>query len=223
MMPRVAGSEGSYIPISAGVALASKLRGKDNVVVAGCGDGSTGLGDFHEGLNLAAVLDLPLVLVSVNNQVYMHVPIKSYLRTGDVAGMASSYGIPGVAVDGNDLFAVRRAVKDAVTRARAGDGPTLVECRTFRMGGHWEPNPVDPETYLPGWNSDVEVWKARDPLGLVERVLLERRLCSEKQIATMHTDVTAEFNKAYATVEAMPAMDAEEVVKMESHMFGDGG
>ena len=222
MMPRVAGSEGSYIPISAGVALAASIRGKDNVVVAGCGDGSTGLGDFHEGINLAAVLDLPFVLVAVNNGVYMHVPIERFLRTGDIAGMASSYGISGVAVDGNDIFAVREAVQVAVQRARAGGGPTLVECRTFRMTGHWEPDPVDTDRYWPRWKRDLEIWKARDPLGLAERVLLERGIYTDKQLAEIRAGVESEFTEAYAAAESMPPMDREEVAGMERNIFVGG-
>jgi len=222
IIPRVTGTEGTYIPISAGVALAAKLKGEDRVVVAGCGDGSTGLGDFHEGINLAAVLELPWVLVVLNNQVYMHVPISNYLRTGDVAGMAASYGIPGVAVDGNDLLAVHGAVQDAVARARSGEGPTLVECRTFRMGGHFDPDPVEPEKYWPEWQQEYDKWMARDPIALFEGALSDRGLLTAEGADTVRQKAEREFDESYATAENFPPLDEDYVSEIKKNVFSGG-
>jgi len=222
IIPRVTGTEGTYIPISAGVALAAKLRGLDRVVVAGCGDGSTGLGDFHEGINLASVKDLPWVLVVLNNQVYMHVPIKDYLRTGDVAGMAASYGIPGVAVDGNDLLAVHGAVKDAVGRARSGDGPTIIECKSFRMSGHFDPDPVDPDKYWPEWRKEIDEWRARDPIALFEKKLVGRGLLTDIEVAEVRKAALSEFEESYAAAEAMPPLDEGYVAEITNNVFSGG-
>jgi pyruvate dehydrogenase E1 component alpha subunit len=222
LVPRITGTEGTYIPITAGISLAAKLKGDDRVVVASCGDGSTGLGDFHEGINLASVKDLPWVLVVLNNQAYMHCQLKDYLRTCDIAGMANSYGIPGVLVDGNDVLAVHEAVQDAVALARSGGGPTLIECRSFRMSGHFDPDPVDPDLYWPQWRSDVEKWREHDPIKVIEKEMLERGFLSPEKTAAIRVATEFDFEDALAAVELLPPLDEGYVAEITRNVFSGG-
>src|SRR3954451_15584901 len=153
-------------PVAAGGAFAFKYRGEDRVALAYCGDGSTSRGDFHEAVNIAAVLDLPCIFVVENNQFAYSTPLRLQSRT-DFATKAIAYGIPGVKVDGTDVVAVYEVTKRAVERARAGEGPTLVEAVTMRMHGHAEHDPADyvlPELY--------EEYAKKDPVELFENVLV---------------------------------------------------
>ncbi len=222
IIPRVTGTEGTYIPITAGVALTSKLQRQDRVVVASCGDGSSGLGDFHEGINLAAVKDLPWVLVVLNNQVYMHVLLRDYLKTCDVAGMAASYGIPGVKVDGNDLLAVHEAVQDAVAQARSGNGPTIIECKSYRMTRHFDPDPVDPDSYWPEWRKEAVKWKDHDPIAVFENEMLKRSILTHEKIAAIRVVAELDFDEAYAKAEALPPLDEEYVAEIAKNVFSGG-
>ena len=129
---------GALIPVMAGVALAGRMQGKDLVALTYIGDGGTSTGDFHEGLNFAAVQNLPLVVVAENNGYAYSTPVAMQMRIKHIAARAAAYGIPGEICDGNDVLAVYEATRRAVERARGGGGPTLIEAKTFRMKGHAE-------------------------------------------------------------------------------------
>jgi TPP-dependent pyruvate/acetoin dehydrogenase alpha subunit len=152
--------------IADGAAMAIKQRGGTDIVVAFCSDGSSAIGMWHESLNLAAIWDLPVIFVLENNQYAVSTPIRDSARVEHLSSRAAGYGIPGVTVDGNDAVVVYGAMQEPIRRARAGEGPSLVECMTFRHGGH---HVNDPGLYLPA--DQLERWKARDPL-----ILLRERL-----------------------------------------------
>lgn len=179
---------GAVIPVMAGIALAGKMQGKNLVAMTYIGDGGTSTGDFHEGLNLAAVLNVPFVLIVENNGWAYSTPTSRQMRVKDIAVRAAAYGIPGIVVDGNDVLAVYEATKRAVERARAGGGPTLIETKTFRMKGHAE---HDDAGYVP--KVLVEEWKRKDPIERFERYLLGRGLATEEDLKAVAAKIDAEL------------------------------
>ncbi|WP_163506526.1 thiamine pyrophosphate-dependent dehydrogenase E1 component subunit alpha [Fodinicola acaciae] len=162
------GTPGAGIPVAAGAALAAKVTGSDRVVVVSFGDGATNTGAFHEAANLAAVQRLPLVLLCQNNLYSRYTPVLETMRINRIAARAQAYGMPGRTVDGNDPVAVREAVGEAVALARAGGGPMLVECVTFRLGGY---RAGDGPDYIPP--EDLAMAMAEDPVPRYERWLRE--------------------------------------------------
>jgi len=169
---------GALIPVLVGVALAGRMQGKDLVAMTWIGDGGTSTGDFHEGLNLAAVLNVPFVLIVENNGYAYSTPVERQMRIKNIVVRAAAYGIPGELVDGNDVLAVYEVTKRAVDRARAGGGPTLVEAKTFRMKGHAE---HDDAGYVPP--ELMEKWRQRDPIERFGRHLAGEGLASEEDLA----------------------------------------
>ena len=167
---------GAGIPIATGAGLSIKLRGTDQVTACFFGDGASNQGTFHEGINMAAVWNLPVLFVCENNLYAMGTRQTQVMLINDIAKRASSYGIPGVSVDGNDVLAVYEAAREAIKRARKGEGPTLIECRTYRQRGHsrW-----DPATYRP--KQEVEEWLTKDPIHRLKRRLLENGELSENE------------------------------------------
>jgi 2-oxoisovalerate dehydrogenase E1 component len=157
---------GAMLPVADGLALAATLRGERRVAAAFTGDGATSEGDFHEALNLAAVWKLPVLFIVENNQYGLSTPTAEQYACRDLADRGVGYGMPGVACDGNDLLAVYRAVQEAAARARRGDGPTLLEFKTFRMRGHEEASGT---AYVPRALADE--WARRDPIARFERLL----------------------------------------------------
>jgi TPP-dependent pyruvate/acetoin dehydrogenase alpha subunit len=155
-------------PVATGAAFAYQYRSEDRVALAYCGDGSTSEGNFHEAVNIAAVLKLPCIFIVENNQFAYSTPVRMQSASADFGIKAQAYGIPGVTVDGTDVLAVHDATAEAVRRARAGDGPSLIECVTMRMHGHAEHDPAD---YVP--REMLEDWQKRDPVALYEARLLE--------------------------------------------------
>ncbi|MGD9528006.1 thiamine pyrophosphate-dependent dehydrogenase E1 component subunit alpha [Pseudonocardia sp.] len=155
-------------PVATGMAFAAKYRGEDRVCLAFCGDGSTSRADFHESLTIASVQKLPNVFVIENNQFAYSTPLRLQSNSDTFAVKAVGYGIPGVTVDGTDALAVHDAVAEAVARARAGEGPSIVEGVTMRMHGHAEHDPAD---YVP--QEMYEEWAKKDPVDLFENVLLD--------------------------------------------------
>jgi TPP-dependent pyruvate/acetoin dehydrogenase alpha subunit len=193
-------------PVAIGGAFAFKYRGEDRVALAYCGDGSTSRGDFHEAVNIAAVQDLPCVFVVENNQFAYSTPLRLQSRT-DFASKAAAYGIPGEKVDGTDVTAVYEATERAVGRARAGEGPTLIECVTMRMHGHAEHDPAD---YVP--REMFDEWGAKDPVSIAAGQLIEAGHATEEQIAVMREDarrLAIEARKK-ALADPMPTPDREE-------------
>jgi 2-oxoisovalerate dehydrogenase E1 component len=159
---------GAMLPVADGLALAAQLEGKDRVAAAFTGDGATSEGDFHEALNLAAVWKLPVIFVVENNQYGLSTPVQEQYACRDLADRGVGYGMPGRVVDGNDLLAVLAEVGTAAERARSGEGPTLLEFKTFRMRGHEEASGIE---YVP--EALRLEWAARDPIARYERLLIE--------------------------------------------------
>jgi TPP-dependent pyruvate/acetoin dehydrogenase alpha subunit len=162
-------------PVATGAAFAFQYRSEDRVALAYCGDGSTSEGDFHEAVNIAAVMRLPCIFIVENNQYAYSTPLRLQSATVDFGVKAQAYGIPGVTVDGTDVLAVHDATAEAAARARAGEGPSLIECVTMRMHGHAEHDPAD---YVP--REMLEEWQKRDPVALYESALLEHGMIDEE-------------------------------------------
>ena len=158
---------GTQIPIAVGSAWAAKAMGEPIATLACFGDGATSKGDFHEGLNFAGVFSLPVVFLCQNNQWAISVPLHRQTASETIAQKAIAYGIEGLQVDGNDVFAVFKATREALDRAKAGEGPTLIECVTYRMGDHTTAD--DASRYRR--TEDVRAWRARDPIDRLRRYM----------------------------------------------------
>lgn len=197
---------GAMLPVANGLALAAQLDGKPRVAAAFVGDGGTSEGDFHEALNLAAVWKLPVLFVIENNLYGLSTPVAEQYACRDLADRAAGYGMPGAVVDGNDLLAVREAVGTAAARARAGQGPTLLEMKTFRMRGHEEASGV---AYVPP--ELIRDWAARDPIARFEAVLTERGLLPEAERTSIRARLKANVDQAVdeALASPEPASTAE--------------
>jgi TPP-dependent pyruvate/acetoin dehydrogenase alpha subunit len=190
--------------IAAGLGAAFSASRQGRVAVAFFGDGATNQGYFHECLNMARVLSLPAVFVCENNFYGEFTPMASVTAGAAIAQRAQSYDMPSVVVDGNDLWAVHGAALDAVTRARAGEGPTLLECQTYRHYGH---SKSDPAPYRP--KEEVERWMARDPLKIARARLLEDGV-TEEQIAAVESAITSLLDQAVQDALAAPYPDPAE-------------
>src|SRR6266566_4436445 len=150
---------GANLPVAAGLGLTFKMEKADNVVIAYFGEGASNTGDFHEALNFAGVQQLPVVFICENNQYAYSVPLEKSMAIDDVAERAHGYGFDGVAINGNDVLAVYQATQGALARARSGDGPTLIECKTYRWHGHSEHDKAFYRT-----EEELAMWKSRDPI-----------------------------------------------------------
>src|SRR5918999_6239922 len=150
---------GANLPVAAGLGLTFKMEKTDNVVIAYFGEGASNTGDFHEALNIAGVQRLPILFICENNQYAYSVPVEKSMAIDDVADRAESYGVDGVAINGNDVLAVYQATQGALARARNGDGSTLIECKTYRWHGHSEHDKAFYRT-----NEELAMWKSRDPI-----------------------------------------------------------
>ena len=190
------------VPVAAGAALALKYRGTRNVAFCYFGDGATSRGDWHEGINLAAVGRLPLVLICNNNQYAYSTPHEKEMACAHIADRGAGYGIPAEIVDGNDVFAVHEATRRAVEHARAGRGPYLLECKTFRMTGHSAHDPAD---YVPQhlW----EEWGKKDPIDRLERLMMDRGWADREALDRARADVRAEVDEAVEWASNSPYPD----------------
>jgi TPP-dependent pyruvate/acetoin dehydrogenase alpha subunit len=196
------------VPVAAGIGLAFKMRKQQNVVLCYFGDGATSRGDWHEGVNLAAVHRLPVVFLCNNNQYAYSTPLSLQMAVQNVADRAVAYGIPGVIVDGNDVLAVYEATRAAIERARAGLGPTLLECKTFRMTGH---SAHDDAGYVP--KTLFAEWHKKDPIYRYQQVLTESEIMSLDEISDLHTSVVSEVEQAVDWAQANPYPDPEECLR----------
>jgi len=191
---------GTQLPHAMGAAWAAKLMKHDTVMMGYLGDGATSTGDFHAAANFAGVLRLPLVLFCQNNQWAISVPLSRQTASESIAIKAQSYGFPGVRVDGNDLFAVIAATRDAVERARRGDGPTLIEALTFRMGGHSSSD--DPTRYRE--NELVATWERQDPVVRMRTWMRAQGFASERDEEEWTKEFEATIATAVKEAEALP-------------------
>ena len=182
----------SQVLHAVGIAWGIKYREKDDVAVSFFGDGGTSEGDFHEGLNFAGVYQVPAIFICQNNQWAISVPRKKQTRSKTIAQKALAYDIPGIQVDGNDLLAVYAAAKEAVDRARSGEGPTLIECVTYRMMMHTTAD--DPKRYRT--EEEVETWSRRDPLPRFQNYLKDKGLLSDEKIEAAEEGVKGEIQEA---------------------------
>jgi len=190
---------GGGIPIAAGAALAYQLLGKDSVGVALFGDGATNIGAFHEGLNLASIWKLPAIFICDNNVYGEYSRIDKTTPLEDLHMRAESYKMPHYAVDGMDVHATRKGIKEAVERARSGGGPTLIEAKTYRFAGH---SRADKALYRP--EGELEKWEKRDPIKLTEEDLVKRGLLDAAKIEKMRADMTKTIEGVVATCQAAP-------------------
>jgi pyruvate dehydrogenase E1 component alpha subunit len=206
---------GAHLPIAVGAAWSSQYRGSGQVAVCFFGDGTTNIGSFHEALNLAVVWKAPVVFVCENNQYMEYTPIGSVTAVErPAADRASAYGLEPLVVDGNDVEAVHRIARDTIDRARAGDGPSLVEAVTYRQGGH---SRADPGTYRPA--DEVKAWLARDPIPAHRRRLLDDGV-DEAELERIEAEVKAAVAEAEKTARAAPEPD---LAVAETQVWADGG
>jgi 2-oxoisovalerate dehydrogenase E1 component len=185
------GIVGGNIPVATGAGLAAQMRGEGQVVLCFFGDGAANTGNFHESLNMASIWSLPVVYIVENNLYGMSVPFAEASNRPDVAARAAAYGIPGQIVDGMDLLSVRAAVRQAVERARQGQGPTLLECKTYRWYGH---SRSDPRVYRT--REEEQAWKARDPVATLESRLVAEGIATEQEIASIEEEASTAVETA---------------------------
>lgn len=195
----------AQLNIGTGVALAYKMQKKPNIVLAFSGDGSTSLGFWHEALNFAGVHKLPVVYVVQNNLWAESVSTRLQTAVEDLSVKAQAYGFPGITVDGNDVVAVYRVAREAIQRARQGEGPTLIECKTYRWYGHSE---IDPAKYRTP--EEVEYWKSKDPIPAMERYLEQRGLWSNDWKQQLVQEFNREIDEAVEFAENSPYPEPEE-------------
>jgi pyruvate dehydrogenase E1 component alpha subunit len=200
----------TQLPHAVGLAYGIQYRGEDSVVMVYFGDGATSEGDFHEAANFAGVWHGPVVFVCQNNQWAISVPLKKQTNSRTIAQKATAYGFPGIQVDGNDVLAVYAASREAVDRARAGEGPTLIECVTYRLGMHTTAD--DPTKYRS--EEEVKAWEQKDPLTRFRAYLEKKKLLD----ATVDEQVDEEIAHGVERFEAMPAADP---LEMFDHAYAE--
>jgi pyruvate dehydrogenase E1 component alpha subunit len=201
------GIVGGGIPIAAGAGLAYRLQGIDRVVVSFFGDGATNEGAFHEAVNLAAIWKLPVVFVCENNKYGMSFSTEKSMAVETIAERSGGYGLPGVTVDGNDVEAVNEAVTTAVDRARAGDGPTLVEALTYRWKGH---SKSDKNLYRT--REEISEWRDKDPIGRFEALVVERGVLTATDVDEIRAAATNDVRDAARRANAAPDANPDDLL-----------
>ncbi len=184
-------SIGASIPVASGLAFAMRYRDESNVVFNYSGDGASSRGDWHEGLNMAAVMNLPIIYLCNNNLYAYSTPIDKQMKVHDIADRVAGYGIPSEIVNGNDVLAIHQSTKRAVEHARSGKGPYFIECKTFRMSGHSAHDPAD---YVP---SDLrEEWSRKDPILMLQKYMVENVEADEQDFVNIRKKVLDEISAA---------------------------
>jgi pyruvate dehydrogenase E1 component alpha subunit len=196
------------LPVATGAALAFRIRGESRVVVTNTGDGGTSRGDFHEAMNFASVRKLPVVFFCNNNQYAYSTPLRLQMTVGDVADRAKAYAMPAEIVDGNDVAAVYLAARRAIGRARIGEGPTFIECKTMRMHGHSE---HDSAKYVP--RELLEEWRKKDPILKAERILTSIGYADEAVFGEIGERVNKEVEAGVEFAEQSPLPEGPEVLE----------
>lgn len=214
----------TQIPQAVGTALGLKFKGEDRIVIVYFGDGATSKGDFHEGLNLAAIHRAPVLFFCENNRYAISVPQEKQMAIENVADRAAGYGFPGVVVDGNDVLAVYESTREAAERARRGDGPTLIEAKTYRLDPHAAPDPdigADP-MYRYREPEEVEAWKSpsKDPIARFERHLKQAGLLDDKRKKELRQKARQETEDAVEYAANSPDPAPEETLE---HVYFEGG
>jgi len=188
---------GELVPVLAGIGLATRIRKEERVALTYVGDGATSTTPFHEGLNLAAVLKLPLVIIVENNGWAYSTPLEKQTAVPDLAERGKAYGLPATTVDGNDVLEVYEATRAAAERARRSGGPTLIEAKTMRMKGHAE---HDDARYVP--KEQLEQWRKKDPITCFERYLVDRRFMTAEEKAAIEARIDNEIREDVAFAES---------------------
>jgi pyruvate dehydrogenase E1 component alpha subunit len=199
------------MPIAGGAGLSIKMRGTDQVVACFFGDGGANQGIFHESLNMAALWKLPVIYVCENNQYAISVAKERSTSIKDIYLRKEAYGMEGSQVDGNDVMAVYDAAQEAVRRARHGNGPTLLECKTYRWRGHYEGEAS--RTYAYRGNEEIEMWKERCPIERLRRKLLEEEVLREEDFERIETEIQKEIEDAIDFAQSSPFPDPEEALR----------
>jgi pyruvate dehydrogenase E1 component alpha subunit len=201
------GIVGGGFPLATGAALTAKHNKRGQVAVCFFGDGAANQGTFHESLNLAGIWKLPVVYVAENNGYAESTPVTYHMSCRDIAERAAGYGMPGVSVDGLDVFAVYEAAGEAIARARRGEGPSLIECKTYRYYGHFE---GDTQTYRT--KDEMDAFRARDPILALRRSLRARNLASEEELNGIEQRVQERIDDAWTYAESAPYPAPEETL-----------
>ncbi len=202
------GIVGAGLPIATGAGLSAKLRKSGQVAVCFFGDGASNQGTFHEAVNIAAAFDLPVVYVCENNLYAVGTKQSDVRKVEDIADRAVGYAIPGLSIDGNDVIAVYEACKEAVGRARAGMGPTLIECKTYRWRTHFE---GEPDTYRPP--EEVEAWLEREPIAPYRKLLIDQGVVTAAEADKIESDVLEELNQAVEFARTSPLPEPESALE----------
>ena len=202
------GIVGAGIPIATGAGTAIKLEKTDQVVLCFFGDGASNRGTFHEGINLASIWKLPVVFLCENNMYGMSVPIAYSANIKNLSDRAGGYGIPGITVDGNEIMVVYEAVQEAVKRARSGGGPSLIECKTYRLCGDFE---GDFRDYRP--KEELEAWKKRDPIYGFRKRLIETGVLTEAESESIDNEIKKEIEDAVKFAMESPEPRPEEALE----------
>jgi TPP-dependent pyruvate/acetoin dehydrogenase alpha subunit len=202
------GIVGAGLPIATGAALSAKLRKSGQVAVCFFGDGASNQGTFHEAVNIGASFDLPVVYVCENNLYAVGTKQSDVRKVEDIADRGEGYAIPGLAIDGNDVIVVYEACKEAVDRARAGMGPTLVECKTYRWRTHFE---GEPDTYRSP--EEVEAWLRREPIAPFRKRLLEQGILTEAEADAIEAGVLEELEQAVEFARQSPLPEPESAME----------
>jgi acetoin:2,6-dichlorophenolindophenol oxidoreductase subunit alpha len=198
---------GANLPVAAGLGLTFKMEQKDNVVIAYFGEGASNVGDFHEALNFAGVQQLPIVFVCENNQYAYSVPVEKSMAIDDVADRAEGYGFEGVAINGNDVLAVYQATLGAINHARRGEGPTLIECKTYRWRGHSEHDKAFYRT-----DEELAMWKSRDPIPTFTTYLRARHVLDDAKLQDTEARIQKVIDEAVEYATNAPDPSPEEAV-----------
>lgn len=202
------GIVGGGIPISTGAAFSAKYRKSGQVAACFFGDGAASEGTFHEAVNIASAFDLPVVYICENNLYGVGTRQTDVRNVEDIADRAAGYGIPGVVVDGNDVVAVYEATTQAVDRARRGEGPSLIECKTYRWRTHFE---GEPDTYRP--KEEVEAWLKREPIAPHRKKLIDSGILTEDEAKQIENDVGKELDEAVEFARTSPFPDPESALE----------
>jgi TPP-dependent pyruvate/acetoin dehydrogenase alpha subunit len=197
---------GAGLPVAVGAALSARMQGRDSVALSFMGDGATNIGTFHEALNMASIWKVPVVFLIENNLYGEYSPLRETTPVDDLATRASAHAIPGVIVDGQDVAAVHATVSEACARARGGEGPTLIEAKTYRYRGH---SRTDPAKYRP--EGELERWRERDPIELLGARLEAEGVLSAAERSELRASIQQEVDAAAATAALAPIPTFEEI------------
>lgn len=203
------GIAGGGIPIAVGAGLSSKMRGTDQVAVCFFGDGASNNGTFHEGLNFASVHRLPVVFICENNLYGISVSQKQHQAIQDISIRSVAYNMPGITIDGNDVLAVYQTSGEAIQRARAGEGPTLVECKTYRWRGHYEGDPNQGRRYRT--LEEIQSWIKKCPIKRFEEKLVKEKVLNKNKMMHVRKEVEDRIEEAVTFANQSPFPDPQDI------------